>query len=159
MADDLVYLTQNGLDELKAEYKHLTTVKRHEIAEAIQKAREYGDLSENAEYENAKNNQAFVEGRIAQLEKMIANAVIIENNKKGKNGQNILQIGSTVEIQDEKGKKQTFTIVGSAESDPFNGKISNASPMGNALLGHKLNDVVKVPTPNGVKEITITAIN
>ncbi len=158
MAEEQVYLTHKGLEDLKKEYEHMTTVKRLEIADAIQKAREYGDLSENAEYENAKNQQAFIEGRISQLEKMIANAVIIDSHKSIA-GKKIVQIGSTVEIMDPKLKEQTYTIVGTAESDPLKGKISNASPLGNALLGHKEGDKVKVPTPGGVKEVDVLKIS
>lgn len=154
---DKVYLTKKGLEDLKQEFHHLTKVKRHEVAKAIQAAKEYGDLSENAEYENAKNQQAFIEGRISQLEKMIANAVIIEDGKKGGKGA-VVTLGSTVTIKTSKGKEQTFTIVGSVESDPFKGRISNASPMGQALLGHPVGAAVKVPTPGGINDVVIQKI-
>lgn len=155
MPDEAVYLTRKGLEELKKELDYLIVVKRTEVAAAIQQAKEFGDLAENAEYENAKNQQAFVEGRIATLEKMISNAVIIEEHN---GSQSIVNVGSTVSIKNQLGKKQTFTIVGSAESDPLGGKISNASPMGQALLGHQIKDKVKVPTPAGVNEVEIISI-
>jgi len=152
-----VYLTPEGLEEKKKELDHLVNVRRQEIADAIQQAKEFGDLSENAEYENAKNQQAFIEGRIATLEKMIANAVLITKSSCSKDC--LVQVGSTVEIKNASGKKQTYTIVGSAESDPLQGKISNESPLGKSLLGHQVGDTVEVPTPSGLNEITITAIS
>ncbi|HNT30740.1 MAG TPA: transcription elongation factor GreA [bacterium] len=155
VAEDPVYLTKQGLEELKKELHYLQTVKRAEIAEAIQQAKEFGDLSENAEYENAKNQQAFIEGRIATLEKMISHAVVIEDHK-GK--QSVVMVGSTVTIRTEKGDTKKFTIVGSAESNPLEGKISNESPMGQALLGHQEKDTVKVPAPGGVSEVEIVKI-
>jgi len=154
---DKVYLTKQGLVDLNQELNHLIKVERHEVAKAIQAAKEYGDLSENAEYENAKNQQAFIEGRISRLQKMLANAVIIEDGKKGGKGA-VVTLGSTVTIKNSKGKEQTFTIVGSVESDPFIGRISNASPMGQALLGHPVGVTVKVPTPGGINEVTIMKI-
>ncbi|OIP97206.1 transcription elongation factor GreA [Candidatus Wirthbacteria bacterium CG2_30_54_11] len=157
MTEESVYLTRKGLEELKKELDYLTVVKRAEVAAAIQQAKEFGDLAENAEYENAKNQQAFVEGRIATLEKMISNATIIEDNHKG--NETIINVGATVTIKNQLGKKQTFTIVGSAESDPIKNKISNSSPMGQALLGHQLKDKVKVPTPAGINEIEIVSVN
>jgi len=156
MAEQPVYLTKQGFEDIKKEYTYLTKTRRHEVALAIQAAKEYGDLSENAEYENAKNMQAFVEGRISQLEKMIAHAVIITDKKGGKGS--IVTLGSTVTVRNTKGKEQTFTIVGSVESDPFAGKISNASPMGQALLGQSLEATVNVPTPSGVNEVTVVKI-
>jgi transcription elongation factor GreA len=157
MPEESVYLTRKGLEELKKELDYLVTIKRSEIAAAIQQAKEFGDLAENAEYENAKNQQAFVEGRIATLEKMIANAVIIEDNHKG--SLSIVNVGSTVVIKNQLGKKVTYTIVGSAESDPIHGKISNSSPMGQALLGHIAKDKVKVPTPGGVNDVEIISVS
>lgn len=154
-ADEPVYLTKQGLDQLKKEYEELTKFKRAEIAEAIKQAKEFGDLSENAEYESAKNQQALIEGRIATLEKMIANAQIISDNAHS----SIIIVGSTVTVVDDRKKKKTYSIVGSAESDPLKGRISNESPMGEALLGHKAGDIVTVPTPGGVRELEILEIS
>lgn len=158
MPQEVVYLTRQGLQQIKDEYAFLITTKRHEVAKSIQAAKEFGDLSENAEYENAKNQQAFVEGRIATLEKMIANAALIDEQKKS--GANVVVIGRTITVFSKKhNQDQTYSIVGSAESDPVNGKISNASPMGQALLGHSVGDTVSIPTPSGVNEVTIKKIS
>ncbi len=149
-----VYLTQEGLDELKAELDNLINVRRPENIQAIKEARSLGDLSENAEYDAARNEQAQIEARIKQLEKMLENVSIITEVSKDKVG-----IGSTVVIKyvdDE--EEDEYKIVGSQEADPFESKISNESPIAKALLEHKVGDVVTVESPNGSYEIEIVEI-
>ena len=136
------YLSAEGLAKLKAELDELINVKRPEIAQRIHDAKEYGDVTENAEYEDAKNEQAFVEGRIQALTAIIKNAVIIEEN----HSRTFVQIGSTVTIEGDKGKEK-YTIVGAAEAAPDEGRISNESPVGRALLGKKKGDAVTVSVP------------
>jgi transcription elongation factor GreA len=146
---DKQFVTPEGLEKLKSELQTLKTVKRKELADRIQEAKELGDLSENAEYQEAKNEQSFVEGRIAELENIFKNAeVILPTNS------NIIQVGSTVKVE-IKGKAQEFCIVGSNEADPTNGKVSNASPFGQAFLGKQLGDTTIVHTPNGDIEAKI----
>ena len=141
------YMTEEGKEKLETELHYLKTEKRKEIVERIKVARDFGDLSENSEYDSAKEEQAFVETRIAQLEKMIRNAVIIENDEEDAD---VVALGRTVTfIELPDGEEETYTIVGSAEADPFEGKISNESPMAQSLLGAKLKDEVKVALPNG----------
>ena len=149
-----VYLTQEGLDELKAELDNLINVRRPENIQAIKEARSLGDLSENAEYDAARNEQAQIEARIKQLEKMLENVSIITEVSKDEVG-----IGSTVVIKyvdDE--EEDEYKIVGSQEADPFESKISNESPIAKALLGHKVGDVVTVESPNGSYDIEIVEI-
>ena len=147
------YLSAEGLAKLKAEFDELTNVKRPEIAQRIHDAKEYGDVTENAEYEDAKNEQAFVEGRIQALTAIIKNAVIIEEN----HSRTFVQIGSTVTIEGERGKEK-YTIVGAAEAAPDEGRISNESPVGRALLGKKKGDAVNVTVPAGHSTYTILNI-
>ena len=137
------YLSREGEAALRAELEQLTNVRRFEVASRIHDAKEHGDLSENAEYEEAKNEQAFVEGRIQTLEAMLKTAVIIENS-----GSEHVALGSTVTVDSADGE-ETFTIVGSAEARPEAHKISNESPVGRALLGKKAGDSVVVKLPNG----------
>ena len=135
-------LTQDGLKKLEEELENLKSVKRREVAERIKVAIGYGDISENSEYEDAKNEQAFIEGRIITLEKMLRNARIINNDEVDTN---MVSIGSTVILEDlEFGDKVEYTIVGTAESDPFQNKISNESPVGKAILGQEEGAVVDV---------------
>ena len=148
------FITKQGLEKLKKELEHLKTAKRQEIAMALQKAKEMGDLSENAEYTDAKEAQSFNEGRISELEEMIKNSATI---KKTINNGGIVQIGSTVEIENEQINKE-YTIVGSEEADPVNGRISNESPLGMAFLGKKLNDEVEIETPGGKMKYRILKI-
>jgi transcription elongation factor GreA len=138
------YITKDGLDKLRAELDEMLAVRRPEIAQRIHDAKEHGDLSENAEYEDAKNEQAFVEGRIQTLEALIKNATIIDENHSTDH----VQIGSTVAVESPDGK-ETFTIVGSTEAKPAEGKISNESPVGRALLGKKKGEKVVVKVPAG----------
>ena len=153
MLDKPVLLTREGLEKLQHELEDLRTTRRTEIAERIKYAKEFGDISENAEYEDAKNEQGMLEGRILTLEKMVRNAVIIEEHHDGK-----VQVGSRVTVKDEFGKEQ-FTIVGPAEVDVQAGRISMESPVGKALLGHKVGEQVKVQTPGGTRPITIVKVD
>jgi len=158
MADEKeVLVTKAGLAKLKDELKEYKEVRRKEVAARLKEAIAYGDLSENAEYEEAKNEQAFVEGRIVELEKMIKNAKIITDDKSG---QETVQIGTTVTVQNvtENDDPETYTIVGSTEADPIESKISNESPIGSAILGKTKNDIVKVKVPAGVFEYKILKI-
>ena len=149
------YLTPAGLKKYKGELDDLRNSQRQDIAERIQKAKEIGGTVDNAEYDEAKNEQAFVEGHILELEAIINNAVIIDSRKGSKGS---VVIGSVVKVAMEGTKKQDYTIVGSAESDPSAGKISNESPIGQALLGHKVGDKVEVSTPSGVVKLAIVKI-
>ena len=149
-----VYLTQEGLDELKNELDNLINVKRPENIQAIKDARSLGDLSENAEYDAARNEQAQIEGRIKQLEKMLENVSIISEVSKDKVG-----IGNTVTIKYvDDDEEDEYKIVGSQEADPFESRISNESPIAKALFDHKVGDVVTVESPNGSYEIEIIEI-
>jgi transcription elongation factor GreA len=138
------YISEEGLVKLRAELEELVNVRRQEIAQRIHDAKEHGDLAENAEYEDAKNEQAFVEGQIQRLEVLIKNAVLIDEQ----HGTDHVQIGSTVKVDGSDGKEE-FTIVGSTEASPRDGKISNESPVGRALLGKRKGDTVAVSVPAG----------
>jgi transcription elongation factor GreA len=138
------YLSREGLETLRKELEEMTNVRRAEVAARIHDAKEHGDLSENAEYEDAKNEQAFVEGRIQALEALIKNATIIDENHSTDH----VQIGSTVDVESDDGAER-FTIVGSAEAKPAEGRISNESPVGRALLGKKKGEKVLVRVPAG----------
>ncbi len=148
------YLSKEGLQKLREELEQMVSVRRSEIATRIHDAKEHGDLTENAEYEDAKNEQAFVEGRIQALESMIKNAVLIDENHSTDH----VQIGSTVVLQSDDGR-ETYTIVGSAEASPGDGKISNESPVGRALLGRRKGDKVLVSVPAGDFTYTIVGIS
>lgn|SRR5690625_4159324 len=151
------YMTQQGKEKLENELHYLKTEKRQEVVERIKVARDFGDLSENSEYDSAKEEQAFVETRIAQIEKMIRHAVIIENDEENSD---IVSLGKSVTfIELPDGEEETYTIVGSAEADPFEGKISNDSPMAKSLIGHKKGDEISVPTPGGSIEVKIIDIS
>ncbi|WP_404292359.1 transcription elongation factor GreA [Cytobacillus kochii] len=150
-------MTQEGKAKLEQELENLKTVKRKEVVERIKIARSFGDLSENSEYDSAKEEQAFVEGRITTLENMIRNAKIItEDEMKG----DAVSLGSTVTfIELPDGEEETYSIVGSAEADPFEGKISNDSPIAKSLIGKKVGEEVSVQTPGGEMSVKITSIN
>ena len=151
---NVVYLTQEGLDELKKELDNLINVRRPENIQAIKEARSLGDLSENAEYDAARNEQAEIEGRIKQLEKMLENVSIITDV-----GTDTVSIGNTVSIKyvdDE--EEDEYKIVGSQEADPFESKISNESPIAQALFDHKVGDIVTVESPNGNYAVEIIEI-
>ncbi len=156
MPDKEVLLTPEGLEKLKAELDHLYTDRRPQIAEQIQKAKELGGTVDNAEYDDAKNEQAFVEGRILTLEKMIKNAVIIDESET-KSG--VVGLGSKVTVRDPDGEEDYYTVVGSAEADPSENKISNESPVGSAVLGKKKGDVVDVKTPAGSLKFKIVKVS
>lgn len=156
--DKVTLITKEGLEKLKEELNFLKEVKRKEVAERLKEAISYGDLSENAEYEEAKNEQAFVEGRILELEEKVKFVKIIdEKNKKGVQ----VQLGSKVVIQNLSGKnkaEEEYTIVGSTEADPLNYKISNVSPVGKALLDQRAGDVIKILAPAGFIEYKIVKV-
>jgi transcription elongation factor GreA len=139
-----IYISKEKLEEFKKELQQLKTVKRKEIIERIEKAKEMGDLSENAEYNIAKEEQSFIEGRILELEDLMTNAVLVEEGKKT----GTVNIGSKIKVKIN-GNEKEFQIVGVTEADPAHGKISNESPLGEALLGKKKGDVVEVETPGG----------
>ena len=151
--DKPVLLTKDGIVKLERELDELRTVRRAEVAERIKYAKDFGDISENAEYEDAKNEQGMVEGRILVVENMLRNAVVIQEAS----GAGVIALGSSVEVQDEFGK-QTFTIVGPAEVDVAAGRISLESPVGKALLGHKVGDEVQVQSPGGSRKVRIAGV-
>ena len=145
MAKNVVYVTAEGYKKLEEELERLCTVKRQEVAHRLHEAMEDGELIENAEYEAAKNEQAFVEGRILELERMLAQAKIIE----GSEGNDRVHIGSTVVVEEDGKDPATYRIVGAAEANPKEGLISNESPVGRALLDHQVGDEVSVLVPAG----------
>ncbi len=149
-------MTKEGKEKLEKELEHFKTVKRKEVVERIKIARSFGDLSENSEYDSAKEEQAFVEGRITTLENMIRNAQIIESDatQDGK-----VTLGKSVTFKElPDGEEETYTIVGSAEADPFESKISNDSPIARSLMGKKPGDEVTVSTPGGDMEVVIVSV-
>jgi transcription elongation factor GreA len=150
------FLTKEGYQKLQDELDYLRTAKRQEVANRLHEAMEGGELIENAEYEAAKNEQAFVEGRIQELEVLLATAKIIEDN--GKKKSDVVQLGSKVTIKEGNFEAETFTIVGAAEANPREGKISNESPIGKAILSHKVGDTVKVETPGGTYNVKILKV-
>ena len=157
--DKVTLITKEGLEKLKEELNFLKEVKRKEVAERLREAISYGDLSENAEYEESKNEQAFVEGRILEIEEKIKYAKIID--EKAKKAGAIVQLGSKVVIQNLSSKtkaEEEFTIVGSTEADPINHKISNVSQVGKALMDLRSGEMVKVGTPAGLMEYKIVRI-
>ncbi len=149
------FLTRSGYEQLKQDLEHLRTVKRQEVAERLHEAIEGGELIEDAEYEAAKNEQAFVEGRIQELEMLLANARIIEE-AHGK--MDIVQVAATVTVQEEGQEPEEYTIVGPVEANPRKGRISNESPLGRALLDHKAGDRVRVDAPGGSFFVTILKV-
>jgi transcription elongation factor GreA len=152
-----VLLTPEGLDKLKREIEYLSNEKRREVAERIKEAREFGDISENSEYDDAKNEQAMLEARIATLEDKLRSASVIDASELDNN---VVRVGSVVNVKDDAGKSLKYTIVGSTEADPSQNRLSNESPVGKALLGRKNGDSVKVQLPNGkTRELKITKID
>jgi transcription elongation factor GreA len=153
-----VILTPEGLEKLKAEIQHLSTERRREVAERIKEAREFGDITENSEYDDAKNEQAMLESRIASLEDKLRSATVIDASELDND---MVRVGSIVNVKDESsGKSLKYTIVGSTEANPAENKLSNESPVGKALVGHKRNDTVTVQLPNGkARELKITKID
>jgi transcription elongation factor GreA len=152
-----VILTPEGLENLKKEIAHLSVDKRKEVAERIKEARDFGDISENSEYDDAKNEQAMLEGRIATLEDKLRSASVIDSSELDND---IVRVGSLVNVKDEaSGKSLKYTIVGSTESNPAENRLSNESPVGKALVGKKRNDEVSVQLPNGkARKLKITKI-
>ncbi len=153
--DNEIILTSEGKEKLEEELHELETVKRDEIGERIRVAREFGDISENSEYDDAKNEQAFLENRITEINDILANAKIVDSPKRGTK----VVIGCTVTLEDAKGNERVFTVVGAAEADSANGKVSNESPVGRAVLGKKKGDEVEYEGPTGRKmKFTLTKI-
>ncbi len=150
----ITFLTREGYDKLQEELEFLRTVRRQEIANRLHEAMEGGELIENAEYEDAKNEQAFVEGRIKELEILLATARVITDEEKHEN----IQVGTKVTIKEEGSDKETYIIVGAAEANPRGGRISNESPLGKALMNHRSGDVVKVEAPGGSFEVQILKV-
>jgi transcription elongation factor GreA len=152
-----VILTPDGLAKLKADLEYLQTDKRREVAARIKEAREFGDIMENSEYDDAKNEQAMLEAKIAQLEEKLRSASVIDSTDLGTDE---VRVGSVVHVKDEKtGKSVKYSIVGSAEANPAENRLSNESPVGKALIGHKRNQVVEVSVPRGPKrKLKITKI-
>ncbi len=154
MAKEVV-LTVEGFEKLKAEIEELSTVKRREVAERIKEAREFGDISENSEYDDAKNEQAMLESRISQLEERLREAKVIDAADLPSD---VVSLGSTVTIKEGQGEQDTYQIVGSAEADPDENRLSNESPVGRAILGHRKGETIDVVTPSGSRKITIVSI-
>jgi transcription elongation factor GreA len=155
MSEKPVYLTKEGLKKLQNELDYLETEKRAQVAARIQSAKEEGDISENAEYDDAKHEQAFVEGRIMTLRAMISSAAIIEENGPS----DLVRLGSRVKVQEEgQDEAVMYHLVGSAEADPLNGRISNESPIGKALMGQRVGSVVAYQAPDGEIRLTILDI-
>ena len=150
-------LTPEGLEDLKAKIDHLSKVRRREVADRIKEAREFGDIAENSEYDDAKNEQAMLEKQIADLDEKLRNAVVIDQRSVTAD---VVSLGVTVHVKDQKTDKSTkYRIVGSAEADPSENKLSNESPVGKALMGHKRGEIVSVPVPRGpARKLKITKI-
>jgi transcription elongation factor GreA len=149
-----VYVSADGLKRIQSELDDLKSAGRHRVAERIHAAMEFGDFTENSELEQAKNDQAFLEGRIMTLEQMIKNAQIIDETSK----HDLVEVGSHVTVEAD-GQKENYTIVGSAEASPLEGKISNESPVGRALQGHRAGETVKISVPAGTMEMKILAVS
>ncbi|MDI7275764.1 MAG: transcription elongation factor GreA [Anaerolineae bacterium] len=154
MLEKVHYLTPDGKRKLESELEHLRTVRRPQVAERIRQAKEGGDIMENASYDDAKNEQAFVEGRIMTLQAILRDAVVLTQPEES----DTVQLGCHVTVRDGEGESYVYHIVGSAEADPQNGRISNESPVGRALLGRRVGEVVTVRAPGGSMRLTITDI-
>ncbi len=150
-----IYLSREGLEKLRSELEHLRTVRRQDAAARIQQSRERGGTVSNAEYEEAKNELAFIEGRILTLDNMVNNAIIIDETKGERE---TVEVGATVSVQNQDGKSFKYTITGSAEADPSQGKISNVSPIGKSLLGKRVGEVTEVNIPSGKIRLEILSI-
>ena len=148
-----IYLTSEGAEKLRAELKELTGPRREELAQRLRSAIQMGDLSENADYHKAKEDQAFLEGRIQEIEAVLRTAVIVV-----KTASDVVTVGSTVTVQEESFDPETYYVVGAKEADPRHGKISNESPIGKALMTHKVGDVVEAETPGGKIKFKILKI-
>lgn len=154
MDDKPVHLTRGGLALLEDELEQLVTVRRAEVAERIRHARDFGDITENAEYTEAKNEQGLVEGRIMTLESMIRNAVVIEEAEREAG---VVALGASVQVSLDDGE-ESYSIVGAAEADPLAGRISNESPLGRALIGHRAGEEVEWTSPMGTSRVRILAV-
>ena len=156
--DKHVYLTKEGLEKLQQDLENMKTVRRKEVAERLKQAIGFGDLSENSEYDDAKNEQAFIEGEIQRMEEMLINVVVIEDGAKVDDG--TITIGSKVVIRfvgdDE---EEEYKIVGTVEADPMNNRISNESPVGKAIIGHKAGDIVDMEVPTGIVQYEIVKVD
>jgi transcription elongation factor GreA len=155
MDEKPVLLTKEGLTALEDELDQLVNVRRGEVAERIRQARDFGDIAENAEYTEAKNEQSLLEGRIQTLEVMVRNAVMIEEEPREKG---VVAVGAEVKVSSDEGE-EIYAIVGAAEADPLAGRISNESPLGRALLGHKAGDEVEWTSPIGTSRVRILSVN
>jgi len=156
MAEKEFILTAEGLKKIEVKFDHLKSVRRREVAERIKQAIEFGDISENSEYEDAKNEQAFIEGEIITLEKMLRNSKVIDETAVMTN---VVSIGATVVLKDlEFGDELEYALVGSAEADPAELKISNESPVGQAILGQKVGSIVEVNVPAGILKYEVLEI-
>ena len=157
MVEKDIFFTPEGLRKIEDEIEHLKTVRRKEVADRIKVALGYGDLSENSEYDEAKNEQAQVEERIAKLENMVRNAKVIDEHELNTE---VVNVGSIVKVKDlSDGEVEEFTIVGSAEADPLNGKISNESPVGGKLIGKKVGESVEIEVPDGLIKYEVISIS
>ena len=154
MAEQKTIYTKEGFQKLKDELEYLKTTRRAEVGQMLKEARSFGDLSENSEYDEARDQQAKVESRIAELEYLIKNGVVMSDEDAAKN---IISIGTTVTIKYTDGREVTYDLVGSNEVEPLKHKISDLSPIGMALIGHKEGDTIIINTPSGEKEITIVS--
>ncbi len=152
------FLTKEGYQKLADELEFLRTTKRLEVANRLHEAMEGGELIENAEYEAAKNEQAFVEGRIQELEMILASARVIDDKAKKEKG-DLVQVGSTVTIKENGSSPEKYTIVGAAEANPREGKISNESPIGKAILNHRAGEEVNVEAPGGTFKVKIVKVD
>ena len=150
-----VLLTRDGLRQIEDELDQLVSIRRNEVAERIRQAREFGDIAENSEYTEAKNEQGLVEGRIQTLEAMIRNAVLIEDEPREAG---VVAVGARVRVELEDGEED-YAIVGAAEADPLNGRISNESPLGRALIGHRAGDELEWDSPSGTSRVRILAVS
>ena len=156
MQDKVVYLTPQGKQRFTAELRELQTVRRHEVEEQIRHAKEFADAVDNAEYDEAKQEQAFVEGRIQELERLLSNAKVIEEPTTGV--ADYVRMGSHIKVGDNEGEEETYYLVGSHEADPRHGLISNESPIGRALIGKRVGDEVTVVAPAGAFNLKILEI-
>lgn len=154
MAEQKTIYTKEGFQKLKDELEYLKTTRRAEVGQMLKEARSFGDLSENSEYDEARDQQAKVESRIAELEYLIKNGVVMSDEDAAKN---IISIGTTVTIKYSDGREVTYDLVGSNEVEPLKHRISDLSPIGMALIGHKEGDTIIINTPSGEKEITVVA--
>ena len=155
-----VFLTQEGLEKLQQELENLKTVRRKEVAERLKQAIGFGDLSENSEYDDAKNDQASIEGEIQRLEEMLINVQVIEDGIKVDDG--TITIGAKVTIRfvgDDEDEEEEYKIVGTVEADPMNNRISNESPVGKAIIGHRVGDIVDVESPSGIVQYEILKVD